>query len=126
MTDRRHWLATLDEVADERDSVLVDPELVGVHRPARKHQGVVVAHRGVGDQPVDGERARFIQVVLTGLDLAVVDRQDLGPGAGPVQCLAGLLELDAFDPVRGEDRDSPALQICCHVSSPSFRWTYLA
>ena len=37
-----------------------------------------------------------------------------------------LLELDALDPVRGEDRDSPALQICCHVSLPSFRRTYPA
>ena len=106
MTGRRHGLATLDEVADEGSGVLVDPELVCVHRAARKQQGVVVAHRGV-----DGERARFIQVVLTGLDLAVVDREDLGLSVGPFQCFAGLLELNAFDSVGGEERDLLAQEL---------------
>ena len=113
----------LSTIADEGSGVLVDPELVCVHRAARKQQGVVVAHRGVGDQPVDGERARFIQVVLTGLDLAVVDREDLGLSARAVQYFAGLLELNAFDAVGSEDRDPLALKICCHISLPSFRFT---
>lgn len=111
MTGRRHGIATLDEVADEGSGVLVDPKLVCVHRAARKQQGVVVAHRGVGDRPVDGERARFIQVVLTGLDLAVVDRKDLGLSVGPFQCFAGLLELNAFDSVGGEERDPLAQEL---------------
>ncbi len=65
--------------------------------------------RGVRDQPVDGERAFCIQIVLTRLNLTVMDRQHLGLCASPLQCLAGLFELDSLDPVRGEDGDSHAL-----------------
>lgn len=38
-----------------------------------------------------------------------MDRQHLGLCASPLQCLAGLFELDSLDSVGGEDGDSPAL-----------------
>ena len=109
MTDRRNGLAAFDELADEGDRVGVNPELVGIHRAAREKQGVIVGDRGVRDQPVNGEGACCLQIVLTRLNLTVMDRQHLGLCASPLQCLAGLFELDSLDPVGGEDGDSPAL-----------------
>ena len=85
VTDCRIGLAAFDELADEGDRVGVNPEMVGIHRAAREKQGVIVGDRGVRDQPVNGERACCIHIVLTRPNLTVMDRQHLGLCASPLQ-----------------------------------------
>src|SRR6202012_4216631 len=117
VADRRDGLACLGEGPDERHRVWVDPQLVGVDGASRQQQGVVVIRGGIGDELVDRERARRYQVELPGLDLAGVDRQQLGVGARAVQRPARLLEFDPLDAVSGQDRDTLAAEVTSHAFS---------
>jgi hypothetical protein len=117
MADRGDWLAPLGGRFDERDGVGVRAQLVGIHGSARKEQRVVILDRGVGHDLVDPERGRRLQVHLPDFDLAVVDREKLGLGAGSVQRFARLLQLDSLDPVRPQDRDILALRFRRNASS---------
>ena len=58
VADRGDRLALLEEVADERDGVLVAAQLVGVADAAGHHQRVVVVGGDLLDRPVDLHRAR--------------------------------------------------------------------
>src|SRR3989442_967191 len=82
----------LAERAHERARVLVAAELVGVADAARDQERVVVVDPDLLHRPVDLHRARRVEMV-EGPDLAVVDRDDLGRGAGLLERLARLLEL---------------------------------
>jgi hypothetical protein len=60
------------------------------------------------------EGARVLEVVVARLDLAVVDRHqfDIRPGVGDRG--PRLLELDAFDAVRRQDRDLLPGELIAH------------
>ena len=105
------------EVAHERDRAGVQAQLVGVARAARQHEAVVVVDRGVPDEPVDAERVGRLDVAVHRLDLAVLERQQLGQRAGLDQRLARLFELDLLDAVGGEDRDRASREFVGHGSS---------
>ena len=104
-------LARVDEVPHEADRGRLHPQLVRVDRAAGQQQRVELVRRGVADQPVDAEGAGVLEVVVARRDLAVVDRQQVGPRAGVVQGLPGLLELDPLHAVGREDRDPPSVQL---------------
>jgi hypothetical protein len=53
--------------------------------------------------------------VVHRLDLAGLDRQQLGLRSGVLDRLAWPLELDLLDAVGGKDRDRLALQFTCHL-----------
>src|SRR5829696_1386323 len=53
VADRADRLAGLEEVLDEADGVLVDPQVVGVDRPAREDQAGVVVDGCVAQLAVD-------------------------------------------------------------------------
>jgi hypothetical protein len=108
VADCRDRLAGGHELLDEADRVLVHAQQVGVDGAAGQQQCVVLAGRGVRDQPVYRERSRGDQVELAGLDLPGVDRQEIAGGTGAVQRAPRLLEFDPLDSVGGEDRDPPS------------------
>ena len=98
----------------KRDGVLVLAQVVRVDGAAREQQPVVVLRRGVADGLVDREPVAAVDVVVHGLDLAALQRQQLDLGAGLAHRLARSLELDLLDAVGGEDRDLLALQLIGH------------
>ncbi len=90
-------------------------QVVGVRDAAGQHQAVVVAGVGVGDDHVDGERVALVEVVER-LDLARLGRDQVGLGAGVLDRLARLGQLDLLDAlVRDEERDPLALQFISHL-----------
>ncbi len=119
MADRADGLAGLGEGADEVGGRLIDPELVRIGDAARQHQGVVVAGLDLAEDPVDPDLVAGRQVVEA-LDLALLGRDDLDFGAGLLQSLHRLGELDLLEAVGGHDGDLLALKLSGHVGV-SFR-----
>src|SRR6185295_1642490 len=72
----------------------------------------------VGHEALDRDRAGRDDVHLTGLDLAVVQRQHDRPRARAEERPAGLLELDALDTVGGHDRDRRTFEWMSHTNLP--------
>src|SRR5579875_631547 len=118
MADHADRLAALDKVADEADGRLILAQMIGVDRSARQDEGIVVSGGRLADQPVHGERDRRVDVLIHGLDLARLDRQQLGDGAGRLDRLPGSLEFHLLHAVRGADRDGLAPQLACHIAPP--------
>ena len=108
VADHADRLGLLEERLDEAHGVLVHAQEVGVGDAARQHQPVVVGRVGVGDGLVDRERVGLVEVV-EGLDLAVLDRDQLGLPAGLLDGLPRLGQLHLLDALGGEERDRLAL-----------------
>ena len=103
-------LACSKNARTKRDGVLVRAQEVGVRDAARQHEPVVVGRVGVGHGLVDLERVGLVEVV-EGLDLAVLERDQLRRPAGLLDRLPRLGQLDLLDAlVGGEERDLLALQ----------------
>jgi len=117
VADGADGLAGLEELLDERDRVLILAQVVGVDGPAREDQPGVVLRRGVCHLLVDGELRCLLDVVVHRLDLARLQREQLGLPAGLLHGLLGLLVLDLLNAVRGQDRDRLSLQLIGHVCS---------
>ena len=92
VADGGDGLAGVDEVADERDGLLVHAEGVGVGDAAGQHQRVVVVDGDVGHPAVDPLGAGLVEV-LEQLHLALVGGEQLGGVAGVDGGLPGLGEL---------------------------------
>ena len=110
MADHADRLAARKECLQERDHVVVLAQVVGVGDAAGENQSVVIVGGRVGDDGVDGELPGRLEIVVHRLDLSGFQRDQLGCGAGVLDRLARLLELDPLDAVGGEDRDLLALQ----------------
>jgi hypothetical protein len=108
VADDADRLGLLEEAAHERHGVLVHAQEIGVRDAARQHQPVVVGRGRLRDGAVDLERVPLVQVV-EGLDLAILDRDQLGRGARLLDGLPWLGQLDLFDALGGEERDLLAL-----------------
>jgi hypothetical protein len=89
----------------------------GVDGISRRQGGVVATGGGVGDEVVDRDRVCPYQVELPGLDLARMDRKQLGVGARAVQGTARLLEFNPLDAVGGQDRNTLAAEVTSHAIS---------
>lgn len=61
--------------------------------------------------------------MVEALDLAFLERDELRLGAGVLERLARLDELDLLEHVRGEDRDSLAVQVR-HAKTPFWSCTW--
>jgi hypothetical protein len=118
VADRRDRLAALEELPDEGHGVRIHAQLVGVDRPAGKQQRVVLADRRCRHEGVDGERAGVVEVVVARRDLAVVDGQQLDVRTGAGQRPERLLELDALNAVRRQDRHPLAAECVGHAPAP--------
>jgi hypothetical protein len=104
----------------EPHGVGVVAQEVGVGDPAGQHQPVVVAGAGLRDGLVDREGVTLVEVVEA-LDLASLQRHQVGGATGLLDRLAGLGVLDLLDAVGCEERDGLALQLACHVCSSCSR-----
>jgi hypothetical protein len=80
--------------------------------------GVVVLDRCISYQPVDRKGASGLKVVVTGLDLAIVQGQQIGLGSCLSQRVAWLLYLDPLNAVCGQNGHSFSSQLCCHFLLP--------
>jgi hypothetical protein len=109
----------INKVADKADGRLNLAQIIGIDCSARQDEGVVVPSRCLADQPVYGEGDRRVNVLIDGLDLARLDRQQLGYGARGLNCLPGLLEFRLLYAICGKDRDGLALQLACHIALSS-------
>ena len=96
MADGGDGLARVEEVADERDRLLVHAERVGVGDATGQDEGVVVGDGDVGHPPVDPLGAGLDEV-LEQLHITHVGGEQLGGVAGVDGCLPGLGELDLLD-----------------------------
>ena len=99
-------LAGVHKVSDECNCGFVQPQLVRVDRAAWQQQGVVVLDRCISYQPVDRKGASGLKVVVTGLDLAIVQGQQIGLGSCLSQRTAWLLYLDPLHAVCGQNGHS--------------------
>jgi hypothetical protein len=106
-------LAGLEERPHEGDRVLVVAQEIGVGDPAGEHQPVVGVGAGLGHRLVDREGVTLVEVVEP-LDLARLQRDQVGGAAGLLDRLARLGVLDLLDPVGGQERDGLALKLACH------------
>jgi hypothetical protein len=97
-------LPRLDEVADERDGVLVGPKRIGVPDSAGQHQRVVFANAHVVDRAVDLERVRLV-VVVEALDPAFFERDEFSLPARLFDRLPRLRQFDLLNHVGREERD---------------------
>jgi len=117
VADDADGLAGRDEVAHEAHRILVHPQPVGVARPAGQEQRVVVGDRRVAHLAIDRECAGRLEVAVHRLDLAVVERQQVGLRAGVLHDRARLLQLDLLEAVGGEDRDLQVAKFVRHAHS---------
>src|SRR2546421_1301011 len=115
VADDADRLAARREVADERDDVLVRPELVGVRHAAREDEPVVIRRLRLLDRLVDLEAAALVEV-LPSLNLAVLDRDQLRLAAGLLDRLPRLGQLGLLDTLRRDEGDLLALQLVCHLN----------
>jgi hypothetical protein len=106
VADRSYWLAALNEVPDEPDSRLVQPQLVGIDSAAGQYQGVIVLDRGLGDQSVNRKRAGRLEIVVPGLDFPLTQGQQVGIRTGLLQGLPRLLHFYPLNAVSGQYRHS--------------------
>jgi hypothetical protein len=112
--DRGHRLAGLEERPHELHGVLVGAQHVRVGDPAGQDQPVVVVGAGRRDGLVDREGVALVEVVEA-LDLARLQRHQVGGGPGLLDRLAGFGVFDLLDAVGGQERDLLSLQLACHV-----------
>src|SRR3954447_5006982 len=118
VADRRHRLALLEERLRERDGILVGAQEVRVGDAARQNERVVLVGLGVGDLAVDVERVALVEVVEA-LDLAALERDQLGLAALGLDRLPRLGELNLLDAlVRHEERDPLDIELAGHLRSP--------
>lgn len=95
MADDPDGLTALYERPDEADRPVILAQGVRIDRSTRQGQRVVVADRGLRHQAIHREAAQH-----------VLDREQLGLRAGPLDGSARLDELHLLDAAGGEDRDS--------------------
>ena len=119
MADRTDRLVLLDEAADELDRVLVDAQQVGVGHAAGQHERVIVGRVGIGDGLLCGDLVALVEVVPH-LDLALLERDDLGLGARLLDRFERLSHLDLLGAFREQERHFLPLELVSHSSSGSF------
>jgi len=98
VADHTNRLAGLEELLDEGDRVSVHAQVVGVDGAAGDDQAGVVVDRGVADDLVDGEGVGRVDVRVHRLDLAGLEREQLGLGAGLLDRVARLLDSTCSTP----------------------------
>ena len=87
-------------------AALSSRNLSGLTVPPGQQQGVVVLDRCISYQPFDRKGASGLNVVVTGLDLAIVQGQQIGLGSYLSQRIAWLLYLDPLHAVCGQNGHS--------------------
>ena len=93
------------------DRLRVGAQVVGVGDAAGQHEAVEVVRLGVADGAVRREGLALVEVV-EGLHVARFGGEQLGLGAGRLDRLARLGQLDFLDPlVGGEEGDFLAVQL---------------
>src|SRR5205823_7098734 len=118
VADDADRFAGRSEVADEADDVLVRPELVRIGDASREDEPVVVADLSLLRRLVRLERVCLVEV-LPGVELVVLDRDQLRLPAGPLDGLPRLGQLDLLDALRRDEGDLLPLQLVSHDDLPS-------
>src|SRR5262249_13378437 len=109
VADDADRLPRLEEAPHEGDGVLVGAHLVRVADAPGDHEPVVIVRAGLLDRAVDLERVRLV-VVVEGLDLPFTERDELRLRALLLDGVPRLGELDLFDHVGRQKRNSLSLQ----------------
>jgi hypothetical protein len=120
MADGAHRLALLEEGAHEAHGVGVGPQDVRVDDATRKDEPVVVRRVGVLHGNVHREGVGLV-VMVEPLDLARLERDEVGVAARFLDRLPGLGQLHLLHAVGREERDSLALELVAHFRPPWIR-----
>jgi hypothetical protein len=107
VANRGDRLALFEKVAHEIDGVFVHAERVRVGDAAGQHESIVVFGAHVADDFIDFERVGLL-VVVVALNLARLERNQLGRGAGLLDGEPRLGQFDLLDAAGREKRDTLA------------------
>src|SRR5208283_2339149 len=97
VADRGDGFAGFREVPDERDGLRIYPQIVGVRDATRQDQRVELLGLGLLERQIDLQPVAFL-VVVHPLNFARVRRDDRNLGAGLLQGLDQLRQLDLLHP----------------------------
>src|SRR5919199_6211654 len=117
MADHAYRLALLEEPVYEAHSLLVAAESIRPNGAARHDQGVVVVRRDLGEGLLYRESFARVDIAVHGLSLASFDADDINAGAGVLDGLLRLGELNLLGACRSEKYGYLAsLQFVRHIN----------
>src|SRR5205807_1721567 len=113
MADDADGLVLVEEAPNERHRVVVASQLIGVRDASRKHERVEIGRVCVADGAVRLDLVAFVEV-LPHLDLALLERDQLGLGAGLPDGVERLSQLHLLDAFGEQERHALAIEFVCH------------